>query len=57
MATDPESNPALPVGFLPGDPVIPVTSNLALKWLACPAPGVIGSDLGLAGSVYCGWVR
>ena len=38
---------------------IPVTSKLALQWLPCQAPGVIGSALGLAGpvSVYCDWVR
>ena len=39
--------------------VIPVTSKLALQWLPCQAPGVIGSVLGLVGpvSVYCDWVR
>ena len=39
--------------------VIPVTSKLALMWLSCQAPGVIGSALGLFGpvSVYCDWVR
>ena len=33
--------------------------NLALQWLPCQAPGVIGSTLGLFGlvSVYCDWVR
>ena len=33
--------------------------NLALQWLPCQAPGVIGSALGLVGpvSVYCDWVR
>ena len=38
---------------------IPVTSKLALQWLPCQAPGVIGSALGLVGpvSVYCAWVR
>ena len=37
----------------------PVTSKLALRWLPCQAPGVIGSVLGLVGpvSVYCDWVR
>ena len=32
---------------------------LALQWLPCQAPGVIGSVLGLVGpvSVYCDWVR
>ena len=53
----PGSNPAC-AGILPGR-VIPVTSKLALQWLPCQAPGVIGSVLGLVGaaSVYCGWVR
>ena len=39
--------------------VIPVTYKLALQWLPCQAPGVIGSALGLVGplSVYCDWVR
>ena len=42
-----------------GGRVIPVTSELALQWMPCQAPGVIGSALGLAGtvSVYCDWVR
>ena len=33
--------------------------KLALHWLPCQAPGVIGSALGLVGpvSVYCDWVR
>ena len=41
------------------DRVIPVTQKLALQWLPCQAPGVIGSVLGLVGpvSVYCDWVR
>ena len=32
---------------------------IALQWLPCQAPGVIGSALGLVGlvSVYCDWVR
>ena len=36
-----------------------MTSNLALQWLPCQAPGVIGSVLGQAGpvSVYCDRVR
>ena len=36
-----------------------MTSKLALQWLPCQAPGIIGSALGLAGlvSVYCNWVR
>ena len=44
--------------FFPGR-VIPVTQKLALQWLPCQAPGVIGSALGLVGpvSVYCDWVR
>ena len=35
------------------------TQKLALQWLPCQAPGVIGSALGLVGpvSVYCDWVR
>ena len=39
--------------------VIPVTKKLALQWLPCQVPGVIGSALGLVGpvSVYCDWVR
>ena len=32
--------------------VIQVTSKLALQWLPCQTPGVIGSELGLAGLVY-----
>ena len=42
-----------------GVEVIPVTKKLALQWLPCQAPGVIGSALGLVGpvSVYCDWVR
>ena len=33
--------------------------KLALQWLPCQAPGVIGSVLGLVDpvSVYCDWVR
>ena len=33
--------------------------KLALQWLPCQVPGVIGSALGLVGpvSVYCDWVR
>ena len=33
--------------------------KLALQWLPCQAPGVVGSALGLVGpvSVYCDWVR
>ena len=39
--------------------VIPVTEKLALQWLPCQAPGIIGSALGLVGpvSAYCDWVR
>ena len=39
--------------------VTPVTSKLALQWLPCQAPGVLGSVLGLVGpvSVDCDWVR
>ena len=45
-------------GFFRGR-VVPVTSKLALQWLPCQAPGVIGSALGLVGpvSVYCDRVR
>ena len=34
-------------------------NKLALQWLPCQAPGVIGSVLGLVApvSVYCDWVR
>ena len=54
----PGSNPPLATGFFRGR-VLPVTSNLALQWLPCQAPGVIGSALGLADpvSVSCDWVR
>ena len=36
-----------------------MTLKLALQWLPCQAPGVIGSALRLVGpvSVYCDWVR
>ena len=46
-------------GFFFRGRVIPVTSKLALQWLPCQAPGVIGPALGLVGpvSVYCDWVR
>ena len=46
-------------GFESRSRVIPVTSKLALQWLPCQAPGVIGSMLGLVSpvSVYCDWVR
>ena len=39
--------------------VILVTRKLALQWLPCQAPGVIGSALGQVGpvSVYRDWVR
>ena len=38
---------------------VKLTSKLALQWLPCQAPGVIGSALGLVSpvSVYCDWVR
>ena len=51
------SNPAC-AGIFQGR-VMPVTSKLALQWLPCQAPGVIGSEPGLVGpvSVYCDWVR
>ena len=53
----PSSNPACK-GIFRGR-VIPVTQKLALQWLPCQAPDVIGSALGLVGpvSVYCDWVR
>ena len=53
----PGSNPAC-AGFFRGQ-VIPVTSKLALQWLPCQVPGVVGSALGLVGlvSVYYDWVR
>ena len=53
----PGSNPICD-GIFPGR-VIPVTSKLALQWLPCQAPGIIGSALGLVGPVpvYSGWVR
>ena len=37
-------------------PVIPVTSDLLLKWLPCQAPGMIGSVLGLVGMVSLHWL-
>ena len=39
--------------------VIPVAYKLALQWLPCQAPGIIGSVLGLVSlvSVYCDCVR
>ena len=48
----------LATGCFPGW-VIPVTSKLALQWLHCQVPCIIGSVLGLVGlvSVYCYWVR
>ena len=49
---------ALAMGFFRGR-VLPVTQKLALQWLPCQAPDVIGSALGLVSplSVYCDWVR
>ena len=57
-AEDPGFESRLRPGFFRGR-VIPVTSELALEWLPCQAPGVIGSVLGLVGpvSVYCDCVR
>ena len=57
-AEDPGFESRFATGIFPGR-VIPVTSKLALQWLPCQAPGVIGSALGLVGpaSVYCDWVR
>ena len=39
--------------------LIPVNEKLALQWLACYAPVVMGSAVGQFGqvSVYCNWVR
>ena len=56
-AEDPGFEYPLAPGFFRGR-VIPVTQKLALQWLPCQAPGVIGSALGLVGpvSVYCAWV-
>ena len=36
-----------------------MAEKLALQWLPCQAPGVIGSVLGLVVSeaVYCDWIR
>ena len=54
----PGSIPACGVEIFLG-PVISVTYKLALHWLPCQAPGIVGSALGLVGpvSVYCDWVR
>ena len=46
--TDPGSNPAFVVDFLPGR-IIPVTLKMVLQWLPCQVPGVIGSALRLVG--------
>ena len=52
------SIPAFAARLFPGR-VIPATEKLVLQRLPCQAPGVIGSALGLVGSVseYCDWVR
>ena len=42
--------PALAAGIFPGG-VIPVTQQLVLQWSPCQAPGVMGSALGLVGSM------
>ena len=57
-AQDPGFESRLRRDFFPGR-VIPVTSKLALQWLPCQASGVIGSVLGLVGSVsvFCDRVR
>ena len=57
-AKDPGFESRFATGFFRGR-VIPVTQKLALQWLPCQAPGVIGSVLALVGpvSVYCDWVR
>ena len=51
------SNPACD-GIFPSRVTL-VTQKLALQWLLCQVPGVIGSVLGLVSpvSVYCDWVR
>ena len=58
-AEDPGFESRLRPDFFGVEYVIPVTPKLALQWIPCQAPGVIGSALGLVGpvSVYCEWVR
>ena len=57
-AEDPRFESCLRQDFFWGQ-VIPVTQKLALQWLPCQTPGVIGSAPGLVSpvSVYCDWVR
>ena len=56
-AEDPGSNPAC--NRIIPSPIVPVTLKLALQWLPCQAPGIIGSALGLVSpvSVYYDWLR
>ena len=56
-AEDPEFDPVCDRIF-PGR-VIPATETLALQWVPCQGPGVMGSALGLVGtvSVCCDRVR
>ena len=51
-------DPGFAAGLFRGR-VTAVTLQLALQWLPCQAPGIIGSVLGLVGavSVYWDWVR
>ena len=58
-AEDPGFESRLRQDFFFRGRVIPVTSKLALQWLPCQAPDVIGSVLELVGpvSVYYDWVR
>ena len=53
----PGSNPAC-AGIFSGSSHTSDLKKLALQWLSCQAPGVIGSALGLVGpvSVYWAWV-
>ena len=56
-AEDPVFESRLRRDFFRGQ-VIPMIEKLALQWLLCQAPGIIGSAPGLVGpvSVYCDWV-
>ena len=53
------SNPDRGEIFSPSSHTSDFRKKMALQWLPCQAPGVIGSALGLVGpvSVYCDWVR
>ena len=57
-AEDPEFDSCLRSGDFSGSSHIS-DLKLALQWLLCQAPGVLGSALGLVGSVSvcCDWVR